>query len=153
MSGCGKEEGEPHFLRPSLLLMWRIRMEIFQVVGLGIVAAVISIVLKPHRPELAIQISIVTGVIIFAMIAANLSSFIRLVENIANKVSLDFSYIKDVLKIIGIAYISQFGSEICKDAGEGAMASKIELAGKILIIMTAAPVIYAILHLLIEILP
>ena len=48
------------------------------VVGLGIVAAVISIVLKPHRPELAIQISIITGVIIFVMIAANLSSFIRL---------------------------------------------------------------------------
>jgi|LSQX01.3.fsa_nt_gb stage III sporulation protein AD len=128
-------------------------MEIFQIVGLGIVAAIISIVLKPYRPEMAVVISIVAGIIILGAIAVNISSFFKLIESITDKVNIEFSYISNVLKIIGIAYITQFGSEICKDAGESAIASKIELAGKVLIIMTAAPVIYAILNLLIEILP
>jgi stage III sporulation protein AD len=128
-------------------------MEILQVVGLGMVAAIISIVIKGQRPEISMQISIITGVIIFILIAANLSTVLKLLEGIANKVDLDLIYVTAIIKVIGIAYISQFGAEVCRDAGEGAIASKIEFAGKILIIVVAAPIILALLNLLVEILP
>lgn len=117
------------------------------------VAAIISIVIKGQRPEISMQISIITGVIIFILIAANLSTVIKLLEGIANKVDLDLIYVTAIIKVIGIAYISQFGAEVCRDAGEGAIASKIEFAGKILIIVVAAPIILALLNLLVEILP
>jgi len=58
-----------------------------------------------------------------------------------------------ILKIIGIAYIAEFGAEVCKDAGEGAIASKIELAGKVIIIVLAAPIITSLLDLIVEIMP
>lgn len=128
-------------------------MEILQIVGLGIVAAILSIVLKKQRPEIALQISILTGIIIFTLVAANFSTVLKLLEGIASKADLDLVYITTVVKIIGVAYIAQFGAEICRDAGESAIASKIEFAGKVLIVVMAAPIILALLNLLIEIMP
>ena len=128
-------------------------MDILKIVGLGLTATVISIVLKQQRPEFAIQISIITGIIIFTMVAANLSAVLKLLENIATQANLDLVYVNTIIKVIGIAYISQFGAEICRDAGENAIASKIEFAGKILIVVIAAPIILGLLQLLIQILP
>lgn len=117
------------------------------------IAAVMSIILKSQRPEISMQISIVAGIIIFALVAVNLSTVLKLLEGIAGKVELDLVYLTTIIKVIGTAYITQFGAEVCRDAGEGAIASKIEFAGKILIIVMAAPIILALLSLLIEILP
>jgi stage III sporulation protein AD len=58
-----------------------------------------------------------------------------------------------VLKITGIAYIAEFGAEVCKDAGEGSIASKIELAGKVTIIVLAVPIITSLLDLIIKVMP
>ncbi|MCG8502769.1 MAG: stage III sporulation protein AD [Firmicutes bacterium] len=128
-------------------------MEILQIVGLGLVAAIMSIVIKGQRPEISMQISILTGIMIFTLMAVNFSTVLKLLEGIADKADLDLAYVTTILKIIGIAYISQFGAEICRDAGEGAIASKIEFAGKILIIVMAAPIVMALLNLLIEMIP
>jgi stage III sporulation protein AD len=62
-------------------------------------------------------------------------------------------YFTSVLKITGIAYISEFGAEICRDAGEGAIASKIEMAGKVIIIALAIPVITSLIDLVLKIMP
>ncbi len=128
-------------------------MEIIQIIGLGIIATILSIVIKSHHPEIAIQISILTGVIIFALIAVNLRAVLKMMEQISNKAGMDFAYFINIIKIIGIAYISQFGSEVCRDAGETAIASKIEFAGKILIALVAAPIIFGFINTLIEIMP
>lgn len=128
-------------------------MEILQIVGLALVATILSVVLKSHRPELAMQISLIAGIIIFIFIASNLSAILKLFESLTGKINLDLVYISTIIKIIGIAYISQFGAEICRDAGESAIASKVEFAGKILIVVMAAPIILALLNLLVEMLP
>jgi stage III sporulation protein AD len=62
-------------------------------------------------------------------------------------------YFATVLKITGIAYIAEFGAEICNDAGESAIASKIELAGKVIITVLAVPIITSMLDLIMEIMP
>ena len=128
-------------------------MEIIQIVGLGIIATVLSIIIKSQRPEISMQISMITGIIIFVLLASNLSAVIKLLENLVEKVNLDLVYISTIIKIIGIAYIAEFGAEICRDVGENAIASKIEFAGKVLILILAAPIIFSLLNLLIEILP
>jgi stage III sporulation protein AD len=128
-------------------------MEILQIVGLGVVATVLIAVLKTQRPELAVQVSIMTGIVVFLMIASKLAAVIEVLDSFTRKVNIDTAYLSTVLKIIGIAYIAEFGAEVCKDAGESAIASKIELAGKVVIIVLAVPIITSLLDLIIDIMP
>jgi stage III sporulation protein AD len=130
-----------------------IKVEIFQIVGLGVVAAVIAIVLKAHRPEIAIQISLLTGIIILTVLLGKIAAVVDLLNSYAQKVNIDLIYFSTLLKIIGIAYIAEFGAEVCRDAGEGAIASKVELAGKVIIILLAVPIITSLLDLIISVMP
>ena len=128
-------------------------MEIFQIVGLGLIAVIMSAILKKYKPEISLQVAIIVGVIIFALMASKLSVVLGLLSDITHKINIEFIYLITILKIIGIAYITEFGSEICKDAGEGTIALKLEFAGKILIVVLAAPIIYALLDLVVKIIP
>ncbi|HEY9061225.1 MAG TPA: stage III sporulation protein AD [Pseudobacteroides sp.] len=128
-------------------------MEIIQIVGLGIIATVFIVLLKSLRPEIAMLVSIITGVAIFIIVAGKLSSIVGVLNGIADRAGVDMAYLSTLLKIIGIAYIVEFGAEICKDAGESAIASKIELAGKVAIIFLAVPIITALLDLIIKVMP
>lgn len=128
-------------------------MEILQIAGLGIIAVVLVLVIKPQRPEMAIQISIMAGIVIFMLVVGKLSAVIQLLNGFAHKVNLSIEYLGTLMKIIGIAYISEFAGEICKDAGETSIASKIELAGKVIIIVIAVPIIASLLELIIKIMP
>lgn len=128
-------------------------MEILQIVGLGIVAAVIIVVLRGQKPEMAIQVSIVTGVVIFLLLVSKLSAVLDLLEGYADRVGINTVYFTTVLKIVGIAYIAEFGAEVCRDAGESSIASKIELAGKVIIVVLAVPIVTSLLDLITNIMP
>ncbi|MBB6216620.1 stage III sporulation protein AD [Anaerosolibacter carboniphilus] len=128
-------------------------MEIFKIVGLGLIAAILSVVLRSQKPEISLQISIVTGLIIFLFIATRLSYVIEVLNLVAQKIDIDLIYITTIFKIVGIAYISEFGAQVCRDAGEGAIASKIEFAGKVLIMVLAVPILVALLNLLVKLMP
>jgi len=66
---------------------------------------------------------------------------------------LNLVFLETILKIIGIAYIAEFGAQMTRDAGQGAIASKIELAGKVLILVMAVPIIQIIIETVIDLLP
>lgn len=123
-------------------------MDIVQIVSIGLVAAILAITLRQQRPEMALIVSIAAGVVIFFMIAGKLSAAIEALNEVMRKAQLNNIYFTTVLKIIGIAYITEFGSQICKDAGEGSIASKIELAGKVLIMVLALPIVLAVFDLI-----
>lgn len=128
-------------------------MEILQVVGLGIIATVLIVVLKAQKPEMAIQVSILTGVVVFLLVAGKLSAVLEMLDSLTRRVNIDPIYFVTVLKIIGIAYIAEFGAEVCKDAGESSIASKIELAGKVAVVVLAVPIVTSLLDLIIRIMP
>lgn len=128
-------------------------VDIIQVIGLAIIATVIIAVIKAQRPEIAIQISIAAGIIVFTMILGKISAVIELLNSYARKINIDTIYISTLLKIVGIAYIAEFGAEVCKDAGESAIASKVELAGKVMIIVLAVPILTSLMDLIIKIMP
>ncbi|HHW48570.1 MAG TPA: stage III sporulation protein AD [Clostridiaceae bacterium] len=128
-------------------------MDILQIVGLCLVATVIIIVLKSYRPEIAIQISIVTGIVVFFLVVAKLTAVIDLLKELTSRANIDMSYVNILLKIIGIAYIAEFGAEVCRDAGETSIASKIELAAKVIIVVLAVPIMTSLLELIIRIMP
>lgn len=128
-------------------------MEIFQIAGLGILATVIAIILKDTRREFALYISIVTGVIIFSFVLTKLVYVIDVLRLLSNRANMENTYFSTILKIIGIAYITEFSSQISKDAGEGSIAMKIELGGKVLIMVLAIPILLALMDLILKILP
>ncbi|TYQ13365.1 UNVERIFIED_CONTAM: stage III sporulation protein AD [Acetivibrio alkalicellulosi] len=128
-------------------------MEIFQIMGLAIISTLLIIVLKVQKPEIAIQISLVTGAIIFLMILGKVASVVELFNTYAKQINLDMVYFSTLLKIVGIAYIAEFGAELCRDAGEGAIASKVELAGKVIIVVMAIPIVTSLLDVVISMMP
>ena len=128
-------------------------MEILQIVGLGIVSAVIIIVLRSQKPEIAVQISIITGIVIFLLLASKLSAVLDMLQSFSDKADINPAYFTTILKIIGIAYVAEFGAEVCRDAGETSIASKIELAGKVIIIVLAVPIVTSLMELITRIMP
>jgi stage III sporulation protein AD len=128
-------------------------MEIMQIVGLGLISVILIIILKQQKPEFAIYISLVAGVLIFFMVTAKISSVLSVIGSLADRANIDAIYLNTLLRIIGIAYITEFGSQICKDAGEGAVASKVEFGGKILIMVMAIPILVAILEVIVRLIP
>lgn len=125
-------------------------MDITQISLLAIIATILAITVKEQKPEFSILISIVTGSIIFAVLSSYLHSIMVILSDISDGINLDLSFIGIIFKIVSIAYISEFSSHVCKDAGENAIAAKVELAGKILILFSSAPIILSLLEMLSE---
>jgi len=128
-------------------------VEVFKIIGIGIVATVIILLLKENKPEFAILVSIVTSIAIFYIIIDKLILVVDVITDIAKKANVDFVYYTTILKIIGIAYIVEFGSQISRDAGEESIASKIELGGKVTIMVLAIPILIALMNLILNIIP
>lgn len=128
-------------------------MDIIQIVGLGLVATILSLVIKEQKPMFAFMIALITGIIIFLFLIGKISEVIRILERMAVQANLNMIYLETILKIIGIAYIAEFGAQITRDAGQGAIASKIELAGKVLILVMAVPIITVIIETIISLFP
>lgn len=125
---------------------------IIKAVSISLIVTVIIIVIKQQRPELAVQLSILVGVYIFFMVLPQISQVITVFEDLSKKASINMLFMGTLLKIVGIAYIADFGSQICRDAGEGAIASKIEFAAKILVLVMAIPIMISILETVLKLL-
>jgi stage III sporulation protein AD len=76
-----------------------------------------------------------------------------MLQKIAVNANVNLIYVETILKIIGIAYIAEFAAQITKDAGQGAIASKIELGGKILILAMAIPILTVMIETIIQLIP
>ncbi|ANE48076.1 stage III sporulation protein AD [Paenibacillus swuensis] len=128
-------------------------MEIIQIVGLGIITTVLVLIIREQKPVFAFLLSIFVGVMIFLFLIGKISSIIRVLEHMALKTEINMIFLKTILKIIGIAYIAEFGAQVVRDAGQEAIAGKIELAGKILIMVMAIPIITVIVETVLKLLP
>lgn len=121
-------------------------MEITKIIGIAFIAVCIILLLKQYRPEYAIQVSIIAGIIILFFSISKLEIIIDLLKSLSNKIDINMGFFSILLKITGIAYISEFACNVCKDAGETAIASKVELAGRILIIALSIPIISTLIE-------
>ena len=128
-------------------------MEIIQVVGLGLIATFLILVIKEQKPVFAFLLATFAGVVIFISLADMIAEVIRILEQLANRAGVKTMFLETVLKIIGIAYIAEFGAQVTRDAGQESIASKIEMAGKVLILVMAIPIVTMIIETIIKILP
>ncbi|WP_232329055.1 MULTISPECIES: stage III sporulation protein AD [Metabacillus] len=128
-------------------------MEIIQIVGLGLIATFLALIVKEQKPTFAFMLVVFVGCVIFLFLIDQVYEIIRMVERIAIHANVNLIYVETILKIIGIAYIAEFGAQITKDAGQGAIASKIELGGKILILTMAIPILTVIIETVLGMIP
>ncbi len=127
--------------------------DISKIIGIGLIGLIIIVILKQYKPELAIYVSIIAGVLILVFAIEKLTGIINLMQSISNKTNINSSFLKILLKITGITFITEFAVSICSDAGEKAIASKIEIGSKVVIITMSIPIITSLLELVLEILP
>ena len=123
-------------------------MDIVKVVAIALISIVLIAILKQHRPEFATYASIIAGIIILYFAIAEFTPIISMLKSLSEKIGVSGKFFIILLKITGIAYLTEFGSSLCKDSGETAIASKVELAGKILIISISIPIITTLMQTL-----
>lgn len=128
-------------------------MDILQIVGLGLVVCILAIILRQQKPPMATLLTMTAGIIIFFIMMPQITGVFGVLRDLAGQANVSMIYMGTILKIVGIAYIADFGSQICRDAGENALASKIEFAAKIIVLVMAVPIIVAVLQSLIKLVP
>ena len=128
-------------------------MEIIKIVGIGLISLVIILILRQYKPEYAIYVSLIVGILILTLSLGQLSGIINLLKDISSRASINTKFFFFFLKITGISFLTEFAVSISKDSGESAIANKIDLGGKVLIIVISIPIITALLEIVIKIIP
>jgi len=114
-------------------------MGVAQVIGFGLVAAALIVLMRQHRPEFALLISIAGGLGLLLYVAAAALPVLSQAQGILSRTKIPGTYLKILLQALGICYLTQFAADACRDAGESSIASKIELAGKVAVVVLALP--------------
>ena len=127
--------------------------DIYKIVIASVVAAVLSIILKRENPVFALFVGVVMTVLVLVFIFPRLTTVFDVLAEIGESSSAGSEHILLIMKIIGIAYISEFGINLCLDAGEGALAANIGLAGKVIIMSVSAPIVISLLNLVVNMIP
>jgi len=116
-------------------------MEIFKIILIGFLGTIFCVILKETRKDIAMIVGIATVVIIMFFGINYISQVVDVIKELANKAGLPDNFLSIILKIIGIAYLVEFASDICKDAGQEAISSKIQFAGKCIILTMGMTII------------
>lgn len=128
-------------------------MDIIKIIGIGIIALIVIIILKQYRPEFAVYTSIIAGIAILLLSLSEISSVIALLKDIASRANINSEFLGIILKITGVAILTEFAVSICQDSGESAIANKIDIGGKVMIITMSIPIISALLETILKVLP
>lgn len=121
-------------------------MNMVQIGIIGVLGALLAIQFKSGKTEYGIYMSVAVSIFLFACIVDRLEMFVSTVEEIGRYITFDMGYIATMLKMIGITYISEFSSSICKDAGYQTIAAQIEVFSKLTILAMGLPVLLALLE-------
>lgn len=127
-------------------------MKLGVVVGLIIVAVILALSLKSRNPEISSMVSLAIGLVIIGICIGRIRVIIDVFNSLSELVKIDRLYIVVLLKLIGVAYICEFASGISRDAGYTAVASQIELLGKLTMLTVSLPVFLQVIERLLELL-
>lgn len=124
-------------------------MEVIKIVGVSIFAVIMIIILKNYRPEMALVLSIITGIGIMLYAISKMSSVINVLNDLVSKSGVNTDFLLIIIKVIGIAYIVEFGKNVCIDAGQSSIATKLEMAGKVVIVVLTIPIMSSLVNVLV----
>lgn len=121
-------------------------MNMVQIGMIGVLGALLAIQFKGGKTEYGIYMSVAVSIVLFLCIVDRLEIFVRTIDEISRYISVDTGYLSTMLKMIGITYISEFSSSICKDTGYQTIAVQIEVFSKLTILAMGMPILLALLE-------
>lgn len=125
--------------------------ELLKIAGVGFIGGMLALTVKKDKPEAALMTALGTSVLILISVTEKIGGIINDLRIMIENCGVDIKYFVIAIKAVGIAYIAQFAAEILRDCGEGAIASKVEAAGKIFILSLAMPVMTSFLELCVRV--
>lgn len=121
-------------------------MDMTVIIGIGIVGTAIAVLMKQYKPEYALMISLLVGVLIFTAVAEGIKPVLEELDGILQSTQVPGAYIEILLKALGICFITQIACDTCKDAGQEAISTKLETAGKLAILVLSLPLFKSLLE-------
>lgn len=127
-------------------------MEIFKIIAFAVVALFVITVLKSlKRDDFALVVTIIASVIMFGLLLLKIEDIVKLITSVITKAGINKEYLVLLLKVTGVSYIVELATNICKDAGSSSLASKVEMLGKISIVILTIPILTSVLNVVLEI--
>lgn len=115
-------------------------MDIFKIIATGLIGGILTVAVRQYKKEYAILTALATGVALLFMISDTLEQLVASIRLLTDKTGIDGKFVSVVMKVVGIGYITEFGAQILRDSGEGAIAAKVELGGKVCILALTLPI-------------
>ena len=116
-------------------------MDVFKIIAIGVICAIVIVYLKSINSEFSIPVFICSGILMLILTVNYVTNFIAVFNDIASVSKIDNSVLKLILKIVAIAYLFEFSSTLIEDFGLKSIADKVLFAGKIVILTMSAPII------------
>lgn len=123
-------------------------LDILKIAAVALAGVIAVGIVKSVKPEFAVYLVIATVILIFFLVAAKLRVVFEFLSSIYSQITYGKTFFPILIKVLAVAYITDFTSQLCKDAGEGAIGSKLEFAGKIIIFYLSIPILVAIIELI-----
>jgi len=120
---------------------------IFAVVGIGVVAAVIAAILRQAKPDYALLVTLAAGILILYRILIGIVPVVAEIEAIMKTTGVNEEYAGVLFKALGICILTQIACDTCKDAGEASIATKLEIAGRVSILVVSLPLFTRVLSI------
>lgn len=121
---------------------------IIKIAGVVICELFLWVLVKQYKSEYAVLIEIASVIFIFFAVFSQFEDLLEFFSNVLNRAGVSSDFIKSLIKALGIALVTQFTVELCRDNGENAVAAKIEFAGKILVLTVSLPILRGIAQLI-----
>lgn len=122
--------------------------DIIKIITAAMVGIAVINIVRSMKPEFTVYIVIATSIVIFVIVMDKLAVIFKFLNSIYSEITYGKTFFPILFKVLAIAYITDFTAQLCRDTGEGAIAAKTELAGKIIIFYISVPVLVAILELI-----
>lgn len=120
-------------------------MNIFSICCVAIIGAVLALAIKKTNSDISMLVALATGLIIFFAILSNIAPVLNKLNDLFSATGVSIEYCVILLKVLGICFLCQFTSDTCHDAGQSALATKVELAGKLMITIITLPMLTTII--------
>lgn len=125
-------------------------MNIAAIVAAALVAAVLSVIIRQYKPEYAMFISVATGVLILAAIISAIEPVLEIIKSLTSQAGAESVYGEALLKALAVCYITQLARDCCRDAGEAAIGTKLEMAGRLEILLISLPMFQGLIQTVTE---
>jgi stage III sporulation protein AD len=122
--------------------------ELIRIAAMGIVTAVLAVVISEKKPELGMLLGVLFGAMALIIALGKAGAVIEVLNETINRAGIDAKLLVPVLKVTGIAYITQFSVDVCRDVGQNSIAAKIEIVGKIMMLVVALPIATSLIRII-----